>query len=190
MAAYDTINQVRILSQRRLLHSWWHNSHSMINLLDFTSIFGLQYLGVFTALCVMLAFRMLSPQSKAEVGLLDSVDVDQVISQGTDLLQEVGEHCHPLASRYLHWFQKLQMKMPTLMVGKASNTVSNRPNVDAPSLASQGRPEDVHDSFSGDTDSVFVSNERPMDDSLMVSRDDLFELENVFFSTGWDNPIE
>jgi hypothetical protein len=133
----------------------------------------------------MLAFKMLGPENKAEVGLLDSVDVDQVISQGTELLQEVGEQCHPLASRYLHWFQKLEIKIPTLSLGKASDPDSNPP------LGNQRRPEDVHNSSSsGDMNDVFVLDERPIGDSFMMSSEDLFEIENMFFSTGWANPIE
>jgi hypothetical protein len=193
MAAHDTISQVRILSQRRLLHPWWHNTHSMICPLNLITLLGLQYLGVFTALCVMLAFKMLGPQGKAEVGLLDSVDINQVIYQGTQLLQEVGEQCHPLASRYLHWFQKLERKLPTLSLGRANNPNCNPAHVAAPTLEkqAQAQPEDAHNSFPGYINDNFVMDEQqPNGDYLMISSDELFEIENMFFSTGWDEPVK
>jgi hypothetical protein len=142
----------------------------------------------------MLAFKMLGPQSKAEVGLLESVDINQVIYQGTQLLQEVGEQCHPLASRYLHWFQKLERKLPTLLLGRANNPDYNSANVVATTLEKQARPEGAHDSFPGCVncinDNFVMDEQQPNGDSLMISNEELFEIENMFFSTGWDEPIE
>ena len=140
MAAHDMISQMQVLSQRNLLHSWWHNSHSMIHPLKLTRSSAYEYKGVFTALCVMLAFKMLDPQDKAEVGLLDSIDVDQLISQGTELLQSVGEQCHPLASRYLRWFEKLERKLLAPSLGRANNSNSKPQYVASPSFESKEGP--------------------------------------------------
>jgi hypothetical protein len=132
----------------------------------------------------MLAFKILSPQNKADAGLLESVNVDEVIWQGTKLLQEVGEHCHPLASRYLHWFQKLERKLPTLSLEKASNNQ----NISGAAVTSTAKPanaEYVHTVSPGDFSDPHVVDGRPFDGSLMVSSEELFEIENMFFSTGW-----
>jgi hypothetical protein len=190
MAAHDTISQIWILLERRSLRSWWHNTHSMISMSNFMFLLDLLYLGVFTALCVMLAFKILSPRSKAEAGLLDSIDVDEIISHGTKLLQEVGEHSHPLASRYLHWFQKLERKLPTLSLERANNLNCNPPSVAVSSNEKQANPEFVHNSFPGDISDAYVTDERNMGDSLMVSSEELFEIENMFFSTGWADPVD
>jgi hypothetical protein len=132
----------------------------------------------------MLAFKILSPQSKADTGLLESVNVDEVIWQGTKLLQEVGERCHPLASRYLHWFQKLERKLPTLSLERANNN-QNMSGAAVSSTAKPANAEYIHKVSPGDVSDPHVVDEQPFDDSLMVSSEELFEIENMFFSTGW-----
>jgi hypothetical protein len=132
----------------------------------------------------MLAFKILSPQNKADTGLLESVNVDEVIWQGTKLLQEVGEHCHPLASRYLHWFQKLERKLPTLSLERANNNQI----ISVAAVSSTAKPtnaEYIHKVSPGGVSDPHVVDEQPFDDSLMVSSEELFEIENMFFSTGW-----
>jgi hypothetical protein len=138
----------------------------------------------------MLAFKMLGPQKKAEVGLLDSVDVDEVISRGTQLLQEVGDHCHPLAAQYFHWFQKLERKLPTLSLGQHSILNDNPSSLAAPSAENQVRLRDLQSAYLGDTNDVFVVDERHIGDDLRISDEQLFEIENMFFSTSWSNPAE
>jgi hypothetical protein len=132
----------------------------------------------------MLAFKILSPQNKADTGLLESVNVDEVIWQGTKLLQEVGERCHPLASRYLHWFQKLERKLPTLSLERANNN-QNMSGAAVSSTAKPANAEYIHNVSPGDVSDLHVVDEQPFDDSLMVSSEELFEIENMFFSTGW-----
>jgi hypothetical protein len=132
----------------------------------------------------MLAFKILSPQNKADTGLLESVNVDEVIWQGTKLLQEVGERCHPLASRYLHWFQKLERKLPTLSLERANNN-QNMSGAAVSSTAKPANAEYIHNVSPGDVSDPHVVDEQPFDDSLMVSSEELFEIENMFFSTGW-----
>lgn len=132
----------------------------------------------------MLAFKILSPQNKADASLLESVNVDEVIWQGTKLLQEVGEHCHPLASRYLHWFQKLERKLPTLSLERANNNQSV-PGAAVSSTAEPAIAGYVHKVSPGDVSDPHVVDERLCNDSLMVSSEELFEIENMLFSTGW-----
>lgn len=147
-------------------------------------------LGVFTALCVMLAFNLLSSESKANAGFLDSINTDEDIARGTKLLREVGEHCHPLASRYLQWFQKLQSKLPTLSIEITDNSTQDllrggTSSSDQPT--SYGRPLTVPPE---PVDNRHASDERRFDESLLVSSEELFEIENMFFSTGWADWVD
>ena len=128
---------------------------------------------------------MLSLQRKAEVGLLDSVDVDRVISEGTEFLKQVGEQCHPLASRYLHWIQKLEKKLPTLSLVKANNPGSDPLDVDTSSLDRERRPEYMPEALGADENNGFVRDEWPEDDSWMMSSEELLEIENLVYGTGW-----
>jgi len=137
----------------------------------------------------MRAFKLLGPQGKDEIGLLDTLDCDQDISNGTDLLHKVGEQCHPLASRYLHWFQKLERKLLSLSLGRNREAEAGTQPVDMSSRNKQGRAEDASYSFSntGNVNETFG-----MDDSLVVSNEELSEIENMFFCNfnGWVNSME
>lgn len=143
----------------------------------------------------MLAFKTLGPPKIEDIGLLETIDVDHVISQGKDLLQEIGRQCHPLASRYLQSFQKLEARLPTLSFGRARNPEPNLPPVETPSLDKQRRTEDSHYSFLTDTNDAFGLPPRPLDerlvdDPLAVYDEDLSQIENMFFSTSWANLVE
>ena len=145
-------------------------------------------IGVFAALGVVLAFQTLDPQSKEEVALPATVDVDQVILQGRALLEEVGGNLHPLATRYLQSLQKLEGRLRSLSASRARRGAPDPKivPVEVPEVDMQGPPEentsngafppadgvDAFGSWSGGTES-------------MAFDEDFLEIENMFFNTGW-----
>ncbi|KAJ5609961.1 hypothetical protein N7510_006680 [Penicillium lagena] len=97
-AAHESITQMRLLHKHNLLSSFWHNSHY-----------------VFAALGVLLVYQtIVDPYTKADIGLAASVNIDDAIRQGMENLERVGGHMHPLASRYVQFFQKLQSRLWTM----------------------------------------------------------------------------
>ena len=92
-AAYDTICQMSILQQRSLMRSGWHNSHCKSNqcVADVENNFSRFCTDVFTALCILVAFQTLEPESRAQARLPDTIDVTSVISRGMDILERSGE---------------------------------------------------------------------------------------------------
>jgi hypothetical protein len=144
-------------------------------------------IGVFAALGVVLAFQTLDPQSKEEVALPATVDVDQVILQGRALLEEVGGHLHPLATRYLQSLQKLEGRLRSLSASRARRGAPDPKivPVDMPSVDMQGPPEENNNNGAFPTaDGVDTFGDWNGDTESMIFDEDFLEIENMFFSTG------
>ena len=78
---------------------------------------------------MLLVYQTIDTPSKAEIGLPSSVDVDQTIRQGIELLSRVGGQIHPLAARYGQSIQQLQARLKVLATSKhrpPSNEAHNR----------------------------------------------------------------
>lgn len=147
---------------------------------------------IFAALGVMLAFRSLDAQKKKEVGLLDSIDIDQIIIDGTSLLDEVGSQLHPLASRYLQSYQRLESRLRELSfekIGAAADSTT-LPSV-APALDMGERTELPNNpQFSAEMGEGFGLHFNPSDEVSMIFNNDFSEFENIFCSTGWSGLMD
>ncbi|KAL2016665.1 hypothetical protein VTK56DRAFT_3209 [Thermocarpiscus australiensis] len=99
LAASESITQMRFLRQQNALSSFWHNSHY-----------------IFAALGVLLVFQKIDPQFRAEVGVPESVDLDELIGQGLEILQRVGGEMHPLAARYVQSFEQLRARLQSTTI--------------------------------------------------------------------------
>lgn len=147
------------------------------------TIIQLTHLDVLTALCVLLAFKTLGRHNRERICLPELVDVDQTISQGMDILQEVGGQCHPLASRYLQAVQTLVSNLHILSMAKDRGTDSNFSPVNTVIDEQRESPEDQ--------DSGSRSSPRPMDQpaidgSMILFCEDFLEMENNLFSSNWE----
>jgi hypothetical protein len=160
---------------------------------------------VFAALGVLLAFQTLDPQSKAEVGIFNSKDIEDTIRGGLDLLEKVGGQMHPIASRYVHAFQQLQEKLRVFssssvrgMYSNGGTTLRPPPNDQTSSIdldpergpdVSGGRGENARPtaaySYIGETNEISRATSREA--SLMVGFENEFaNIENMLLdSTGW-----
>jgi hypothetical protein len=148
---------------------------------------------------VLLAFQTLDAQSKAEVGLLMSVDVDQVILHGTHLLEEVGDQMHPLASRYVQSFQQLQTRLRAISTArtrngsKAMSGATSVGQLPAPSLddlnarSEYGGSNGNNTAFVADsTDaSLGVPFPAPDDPSMLLGGVDFLNIEDLLVTTDW-----
>jgi len=141
---------------------------------------------VFAALGVLLAFRTLDAESKAEVGLV-SVDVDEVILRGTHLLEEVGDQMHPLASRYVQSFHQLQTRLRAISTVRAyGDSQSSSNTVPLPSPLSE-----IHPQYTGSnsntalTDSMGLPFPAPADSSIPLGEDDFSNIEDLLYTTNW-----
>ncbi|RFU30256.1 hypothetical protein B7463_g6097, partial [Scytalidium lignicola] len=172
-AAHETVCQVRLLHEKRFFHYWWHHSHF-----------------IFAALGVMLAFKALDTQRKEDVGLPESVNVDQAISDGKGLLEEVESHLHPLASRYLQSYQRLEARLQEMAAEREGETnLSRRLQGDTQETDVTGRGEASGDQYfspDGDGNGIFY---RPTDELTMLLDNDFSEFENIFNGTGWSGLI-
>ena len=149
----------------------------------------------------MLAFKMLGSQSKDEVGLRVGIDVDQAISCGMRLLQEIGDQSQPLAFRYLQSLRKLETRLASLsQAARMGDADSYRPPLGLDSHdahAGQERPSDPASSFTADVNSSGAfgfplrpnMDEHPMGDFMMPG-EGLLEIENMFYSTAWGNLMD
>ncbi len=149
----------------------------------------------------MLAFRMLGSQSKDEVGLRVGVDVDQAISRGMSLLQEIGDQSQPLAFRYLQSLRKLETRLASLsLAARMGDTDSYRPPLGLEghdAHAGHGILSDAPGSFTADADSSGAfgfplrpnMDEHPMGDFMMPG-EGLLEIENMFYSTAWGSLMD
>ncbi|KAF2099948.1 hypothetical protein NA57DRAFT_55880 [Rhizodiscina lignyota] len=158
-ASYDTICQMAILQQRALMRSGWHNSHY-----------------VFTALCILVAFQTLDPESRAQARLPESIDVSSVISRGMDILERAGE-LHPLAIRYLDFVRQWQTRLQNISTRRqtssathiaAPGSMSNILN--AQGMETSGQPPADH----------FPPNQFPLDVGT-----GFFDIENLFDPSTW-----
>ena len=145
-------------------------------------------IGVFTALGVVLAFQTLDSQSKEEVALPATVDLDRVILQGRALLEEVGSHLHPLATRYLQSLQKLEGRLRSLSASRARGRAPDPKivPVDMPSVDMQGPPEENNNNGSFPAADGVGAFEGWNGGAEPMTFDEAFlEIENMFHSTGW-----
>jgi hypothetical protein len=206
-AAHDSISQMQHLHQQNLLQSWWHNSHCKFPHLRETqhSQSDLMLIDVFAALGVLLAFQTLDPQSKAELGIFNSDDIEATIRGGLDLLEKVGGQMHPIASRYVQAFRQLQEKLRVFssssvrgMYSSGGTTMRPPPNGQTSSIGLdlEGRP-DINGgrgenagptaaySYIGETNEI--SRATSQEASLMVGFENEFaNIENMLLdSTGW-----
>lgn len=152
----------------------------------------------------MLAFKMLGPPHKEEVGLHASLDVDQDISLGMALLHEIGNGPQPLAFRYLQSLRKLETRLASLsqQVTRTREAEPYRPQPHHPDgpvpPEGPGRPSDAPVSFpaaDANSSGAFGFPLRPsMDEqptgAFSMSGEDLLEFENMFYNTGWMNLME
>lgn len=133
----------------------------------------------------MLAFQTLDDTSKNDVRLPATINVDQIILEGTELLEEVGGQLHPMASRYLQSLRRMESKLKTLSETRAKILESRPAPVDVPAMELNGRTEGSANSFFGNLEEDFGESFRPMDDPSMVFNEDFSEIEDMFYSTGW-----
>jgi hypothetical protein len=63
---------------------------------------------------VLLVFQKIDPQFRAEVGIPASLDLDDLIGQGLEILQRVGGEMHPLATRYVQSFEQLRTRLQAI----------------------------------------------------------------------------
>lgn len=192
MAAHDIISQMRALRQRSLLHSWWHNSHRTHAPHSLPNSKTLILLDVFTALGVMLAFKSLDEQSKQAVRLPKGLDVDEIITHGNELLEQVGGEMHPIAARYLKSLQHMEGKLK-IVTASREKALGARPLPPAPAPA----PTDVHakieyesNSMTGIVNDDFSYLQQIGGDADMMFVEDFSEIESMFYTTGWFGQVD
>lgn len=146
---------------------------------------------MFTALGVMLAFQALDEKSKQDVRLPESIDVDQVIVQGTELLEEVGGQLHPIAARYLESLRRMQAKLKTIRASRDKHLERPPPTADLQSEdALPQKTEQNPTRFSGTTADDFGESFQQLGDTQMTFGEDFSEIENMFYNTGWFGQVD
>ena len=160
---------------------------------------------VFAALGVLLAFQTLDPQSKTDVGIFNSDDLEATIRGGLDLLEKVGGQMHPIASRYVQAFRQLQEKLRVFssssvrgMYSNGGTTMGPPPNDQTSSIGlnpqagpdiNGGRGENAGPttaySYIGEINEISRATSREA--SLIVGFENEFaNIENMLLdSTGW-----
>ncbi|KAI5461872.1 fungal-specific transcription factor domain-containing protein [Mariannaea sp. PMI_226] len=142
IAACESITQMKILRQRKSLSSFWHNSHY-----------------VFAALGVLLVYQKIDSKSRAEMDILPSLDLDDVIAQGLENLERVGGEMHPLASRYVQSFHQLKSQLQAITSLSANaplrsvqgnKQVPTRSGSDTPGLRSRSSRLEIANSNGND----------------------------------------
>lgn len=135
----------------------------------------------------MLAFKTLDRQRKEDVGLPDSIDVDQAISDGKGLLEEVSSHLHPLASRYLQSYQRLEARLQEMASEREREaSFPRRPQtaVQGDDISGQQGYLTGEQNFSpeGEANAIYY---RPTDEFSMLLDNDFTEFENIVNGGAW-----
>ena len=92
-SARETVQQVHEHYSRRLLHSWWYNSHY-----------------VFTAMGILLCFRSMDEDKRRSV-LGGDKDEEVTLRWGIEFLEEVEQQIHSVAARYVKSLLQLQREL-------------------------------------------------------------------------------
>ncbi len=64
-------------------------------------------------------FQRIEPRFRADVGIPTSLDLDEIIDQGLENLERVGDEIHPLASRYAQSFEQLRTRLQDITIGNS-----------------------------------------------------------------------
>lgn len=135
----------------------------------------------------MLAFKTLDKQKKEEVGLPDSIDVDQAISDGKRLLEEVSSHLHPLAAHYLQSYQRLEarlQKMASEREYEASVASHPQTNILGKDISAQ-LVDLTGEKIYSPNDEANTIYYRPTDEFAMLLDSDFTEFENIVNGGAW-----
>lgn len=100
---------------------------------------------------MLLVFQKIDSQFRAEVGIPASLDLDDLIGQGLEILQRVGGEMHPLATRYVQSFEQLRARLQAITIKDSrlrrtgqpatARTAGTTPWTGTPSIdASAGQP--------------------------------------------------
>ena len=74
-------------------------------------------------------FQRIEPRFRADVGIPSSLDLDEVIDQGLENLERVGDEIHPLASRYAQSFEQLRTRLQDITIGNSKLQKSSGSNL-------------------------------------------------------------
>jgi hypothetical protein len=133
----------------------------------------------------MLAFRTLDATSKQDVNLPISLDVDQAIVQGTELLEEVGGQLHPIATRYLEALQRMEAKLKNVSACRTKMLDLHHLPTALPSEYMQRRHEVNANPVWESMDDAFGESFQQTGDTSIAFGEDFLEIENMFYNTGW-----
>jgi hypothetical protein len=127
-----------------------------------------------------------------------SVDVDQVILCGTQLLEEVGDQMHPLASRYVQSFQQLQTRLRAISAARTQNgtkalsgsglaerTTPSSPDVHAQSEYRSSDGGSNNTAFPNSSDPLDLPFPAPADSSMLLGGVDFSNIEDLLYTTDW-----
>ena len=167
MAAHETINSMQLLQQQGRLNSFWHNSHY-----------------VFAALGVMIVFHTLDKQSKADIALPPSLNVDKDVAQGTEFLDKIGAQMHSLASRYVQTIRQLHSRLQAMSTNiRATDTATGPTELACANL--QRSSDHISNGLLLEGSQVPRSRVQVDGDPTLTFEYDFGDLENLLASPGW-----
>jgi hypothetical protein len=139
----------------------------------------------------MLAFKSLDETSKQNVRLPKSLDVDEIISHGNELLEEVGGQLHPIAARYIKSLQRMETKLK-IVTASREKTLESLPLPPPPMLAeeAQAKVEYNINPLASNMIEDFGQFQHIGEDASMMYVEDFSEIESMFYNTGWFGQME
>jgi hypothetical protein len=141
----------------------------------------------------MLAFKSLDEPSKHDVRLPKSLDVDEIIAHGNELLEEVGGQLHPIAARYLKSLRRMETKLKTVTASR-EKVLENLPPPPAPPPQEEvlAKVEYNINPWSNNMQMTddFGQFQQVGDNSSMMFVEDFNEIESMFYNTGWFGQVE
>jgi len=141
----------------------------------------------------MLAFKSLDEPSKHAVRLPKSLDVDEIIAHGNELLEEVGGQLHPIAARYLKSLRRMETKLKTVTASR-EKVLENLPPPPAPAPQEEvfAKVEYNINPWSNTMQMTddFGQFQQVGDNSSMMFVEDFNEIESMFYNTGWFGQME
>lgn len=142
----------------------------------------------------MLAFKSLDESSKQAVRLPLSLDVDEIIEWGKELLEEVGGQLHPIAARYVKSLKRMETKLRAVTASREKVLESLPPPPPPPP------PEEVLakveyniNPYAGNVNmggGDFGQFQQVGGDPNMMFVEDFSEIESMFYNTGWFGQVE
>lgn len=141
----------------------------------------------------MLAFKSLDEPSKQDVRLPKSLDVDEIISHGRELLEEVGGQLHPIATRYVKSLHRMEAKLKTVTASR-EKVLEALPPPPPPAPAEEvlAKVEYNLNPFSSNINmnEDFGQFQQMGGDASMMFVEDFSEIESMFYNTGWFGQME